>query len=59
MKYREWQLNPNSVNSQNIQLWSPDIMLTAKLRKEEAQQMVRDGRCFVITSQAIGFKEKN
>jgi hypothetical protein len=56
--YQDWQLNPKSLETKTIQLWTASgVMLTAQLTKTEAEKMVSDGRCFVITSQAIGFKE--
>ena len=53
---QKWQKDPNQIDTQNVQLWNENnVMLTAKLSTQEAREMIDDGRCFVITGQAIGF----
>ena len=43
-----------TIDSEKVQLWSPRIMLTV-ISKEEAVEMVLDGRCKIITGHAIAF----
>ncbi len=59
-KASAWQKNPDVIdkNLEKLQLWSSSgIMLTAMLKYDEAVTMVKDGRCYVISNQAIGFYE--
>ena len=48
-----------SLSRDTVQLWSPDIMLTANLPVEEAREMVKNGKCYVITGQAVGLIRGN
>jgi len=54
MKLREWQRDPNRIETDKVQYWRNGIMLTAMMDKKTAQDLVREGKAFVITSQAIG-----
>lgn len=57
-QYQPWQLNPDSIKTKQVQLWTQSgVMLTAELTRTEAQEMVRKGIAFVITDQAIGYRE--
>jgi len=47
------QLNPDLLETDKVQYWHKGVMLT-NISKAAAQQMIRDGLAFVITSQAIG-----
>ena len=47
------QLDPAFVVTDRVQLWRNGVLLSV-LSYEEAEEMVRDGRAFVICGQAIG-----
>lgn len=49
--------NPENIKTDTVQLWRGSCMVTAQLKNADAKQMVKDGKCFVITSQAIGYNE--
>lgn len=49
-----WQKNPEMIQTSKVQYWQNGIMMTAKMSKTEAQEMVRDGFAFVISNHAIG-----
>lgn len=52
----EWQTKPENVTTDKVQLWSQSgTMVTAQLSNKDAREMVANGSCFVITSQAIGW----
>lgn len=54
----DWQRRPNHLTTPMVQLWrAVGIMLTARLTLAEAREMVRKGRAFVITCQAIQLYE--
>lgn len=54
-KAQGWQKDPNSIDTERVQFWTAEgTMLTAQMSKADAQKMVRDRKCFVITGQAIG-----
>ena len=50
----EWQNDPKQIKTNWVQYWKNGIMLTAQLSKENAQELVRTGEAFVISSQAVG-----
>ena len=52
-----WQRDPRAIKTERVQLWRNGIMLAVITRKE-AQETVREGRAFVICSQAIGNYDK-
>jgi len=54
--YKAWQTNPESIDSNlsAIQYWLHGSMMTAQMKVAGAKEMVKDGRAFVISSQAIG-----
>ena len=48
-----------AVTTEKVQLWSATgIMMSGAVSNREAREMVADGRCWVISSQAIEFYEK-
>ena len=52
---KAWQTNPNSIETDKVQYWSESgVMLTAQMKKKDAQKLVRQGKAFVISDQAIG-----
>lgn len=51
---KDWQRNPDKIKTNRVQFWSNGIMLTAQLTNAEAKEMVRTGKAYVITEQAIG-----
>lgn len=53
---RESQCNPENIHTDSgtVQFWRNGIMLTAMMTVEDAKEMVREGKGFVIASQAIG-----
>lgn len=53
-KPAEWQMNPENIQTKTVQFWRKGVMVTAMTTNEQAKQMVREGRAFVISSQAIG-----
>lgn len=48
------QMDPERVRTERVQVWRNDVMVTALMTREEAQQGVASRRFFVISSQAIG-----
>lgn len=51
---KEWQKDPSNIKTENVQYWQNGIMVTARMSRKEAQELVSDGYAFVITDQAIG-----
>lgn len=49
-----WQLDANSIETNRVQLWSNGMMMTCRLTKKDAQEMVNKRQAFVICDQAIG-----
>ena len=49
-----WQLDPEKITTSKVQFWRNGSMLTAQISNEEAKQMIKDGKAFVISAQAIG-----
>lgn len=47
------RFDPERLETDSVQLWTPDIMLTL-IPREQAQQLVREKKAYVITGQAIG-----
>ena len=45
------QLNPEL---ETVQLWRGLVMITAELDREHAEQMVANGKAYVISPQAVG-----
>lgn len=55
---QDWQKDPQNIDTENVQYWTKSgIMLTAQMKRKEAQGLVTKGRAFVISSQAIGEME--
>jgi len=54
---RKLDMNPEHIRMETVQLWKNGVMITAQLSKEEAKEMVRQRKAFVISSQAIGLLE--
>jgi hypothetical protein len=52
---KDWQKDCENVETENVQLWNENGIMLSRIKNQEAKEMVKDGRCFVITSQAIGF----
>lgn len=50
----EWQTNPENIKTERVQYWNDCCMLTAQMIKEEAQELVKNKKAFIITEQAIG-----
>ena len=48
------QLDSQRLTTERVQFWRNGIMLTCEISLKEAQEMVREGKAFVMTSQAIG-----
>jgi len=55
---QQWQTEVKNLNtkSNKVQCWG-ETMLTAQMPIETAREMVRNGRAFVISTQAIGLCE--
>jgi len=49
-----WQLDPQSVKTNRVQLWRHGNMMTAQLKLIEARTLIENGSAFVISDQAIG-----
>ncbi len=50
----EWQKNPDNITTSTVQFWSiGGTMITDQMKLSDARQMVKEGRAFVITGQAI------
>lgn len=50
-----WQKDPNNIKTDKVQFWtSGGTMLTAQMKRADAQKLVKSGKAFVITDQAIG-----
>ncbi|MEW6726885.1 MAG: hypothetical protein AB1327_08000 [Bacillota bacterium] len=49
-----WQRNPETLKASKVQYWSNGSMLTAQMTLQEAQRLVKEGKAYVITKQAIG-----
>jgi hypothetical protein len=50
----DWQRDPSRIRTATVQYWREGTMLTAMMPQNVAQELVRGGKAFVITSQAIG-----
>lgn len=50
----QWQQDASKIETSTVQYWRMGVMVTAQMTKERAQELVRGGSAFVITSQAIG-----
>lgn len=55
---KQWQTEAKNLNtkSNKVQCWG-ETMLTAQMPITKAREMVRDGRAFVMSTQAIGLCE--
>ena len=49
-----WQRNPESLTSEQVQYWLASGTMLGLRDLVDAKQAVRDGRAFVVSSQAIG-----
>ena len=49
--------NPNELETKKVQVWANDIMLTL-IPLEEARELVKSHKYFVITCQAINYNEQ-
>ena len=52
-----WQKDPNRIKTDTVQFWKNGTMLTAQMPNADAKRMVKTGKAFVISSQAIGVEE--
>jgi len=58
-KPQEWQVNPENIDTAKVQYWSyGGIMITAQMTQADARQLVREGKAYIITGQAIGQMEQ-
>jgi len=53
-----WQLDPNNIETERVQYWYQETMLTL-LSNSDARTLVANGSAFVITDQAIGAMNSN
>ena len=53
MKPQVDKTDPNRIETETVQYWRNGIMVTAMMTKETAKELVRTGKAYVITSQAI------
>lgn len=52
---QQWQREPARLTTDYVQVWSANGgMITAQMPLATAQDMVRDGKVFIISEQAIG-----
>jgi hypothetical protein len=51
-KLASWQLEPERLTAQRVQLWRDGIMLTL-ISLQDAQDMVCQGRAYIISPRAI------
>ena len=51
---KEWQKNPENIETEKVQYWQNGIMVTARMTNLEANCLVKDGYAYVISAQAIG-----
>ena len=52
-EYQPWQKDSSHIDTNKVQYWRNDIMITAQMTKEHAKELVDSGRAIVITGQAI------
>ncbi len=53
---KTWQTDPQNIETETVQAWCKNGgMLTAQMTRERARELVRLGRAFVISVQAIGY----
>lgn len=64
VKDRPWKTDPSSITTYKVQLWAEDKcdgkmppLMMGLISQKEAKEMVAEGKCFVINSQAIEFFE--
>ena len=51
---KDWQIDPNSVTEDQVQVWSPrGIMLTNRMSKADARILVKNRFCYVVDQQTI------
>ena len=55
---KAWQKDYRNIDTGYVQFWSNGIMVTARMIKTDAIELVRSGKAFVITGQAIGMLDK-
>ena len=48
-----WHFNPDNIETSRVQFWVNGLMMT-RVDNAEARRLVRVGRAYVITAQAIG-----
>jgi hypothetical protein len=51
---KEWQTDPNSLETNMIQVWSDSGTYTGRVDRSYARKLIERGSCFVINEQAIG-----
>jgi len=51
---KEWQLDPDSLETATVQYWRNGVMVSAQITLENARESVRNGTAFVISGCAIG-----
>lgn len=52
-EWQPWQTNPDMIDTEKVQYWRNEIMITAQMTKDAARRLVADGKAIVITGQAI------
>jgi hypothetical protein len=52
-EWQPWQTNPDMIDTEKVQYWRNEVMITAQMPKAKARELVADGKAIVITGQAI------
>lgn len=55
---RPWQTDPSSLTTKRVQVWLESGTMMGSTPLEEAQRLVKEGKAFVITDQAIQIERK-
>lgn len=55
---KDWQKNPNSIETDRVQVWSASGSMIGIRSREEARELVSLEKAFVISDQAINFYEQ-
>lgn len=51
---KDWQRDPEEIKTEMVQYWKRGVMLFARMSREAAQMLVKNGQAFVISCRAIG-----
>ncbi len=54
-----WQMNPDKLDADEVQFWANGVMVSGMMPKTRAAEMIRAGRAFVMTGQAVGALDSN